>query len=173
MFFILSNGIAQCGSHHRSVKSSYHERNDIIDVASSDDNFATLTTAVKVAGLVSTLQSDGPFTVLAPTNAAFAKLPEGTVESLLQPGAKDQLTKVLTYHVIAGEFRAKDIVGAIKASGGKFSIETVSGDRLTARLSGDNVVLTDENGGISAVTTTDINAANGVIHVIDSVVLPK
>ena len=164
---------AQCNSHHKKVKSSYHERNDIIDVASSLDQFSTLTTAVKVSGLVSVLQGEGPFTVLAPTNAAFAKLASGTVESLLQPSSKDQLTKILTYHVIAGKFRAKDIINAIKASGGSFTVETVSGDKLKARLSGSNVILEDENGGISAVTQTDVTASNGVIHVIDSVVLPK
>ena len=165
---------AQCGSSHKSVKSSYHERhNDIINIASNDHNFSTLVTAVKVAGLVETLQGDGPFTVFAPTNSAFDKLPEGTIKSLLEPSGKDQLTKILTYHVVAGEFKAKDVISAINASGGSFTVETVSGDKLKATLSGSTVLLTDENGGVSAVTKTDLDATNGVIHVIDSVVLPK
>ena len=91
----------------------------------------------------------------------------------MQPDAKDQLTKILTYHVVAGEFRAKDVINAIKASGGTFTIKTVSGDKLIARLSGDNVILEDENGGISAITKTNVDASNGVIHVLDTVVLPK
>jgi uncharacterized surface protein with fasciclin (FAS1) repeats len=179
VFTVLSSSaMAQCNSHHKkshhkNVKSAYHERNDIIDIASGNDQFSTLTTAVKVAGLVSTLQSEGPFTVFAPTNAAFAKLAKGTVESLLKPAAKEQLIKILTYHVVSGTFNAKDVINAINASGGKFTIETVSGDELTATLSGQNVILTDENGGVSAVTATDIEASNGVVHVIDSVVLPK
>jgi len=144
MFGILFSSNAQCGSHHTKVKSSYHHRNNIIDVASGLADFSTLTTAIKVAGLAETLQGAGPFTVFAPTNAAFAKLPSATVESLLKPEAKDQLTKILTYHVVAGEFRAKDVINAIKASGGTFTIKSVSGDILTARLSGDNVILEDE-----------------------------
>lgn len=166
---------AQCGSSHNQVKSSYQERhhNDIINIASNDHQFSTLVTAVKVAGLVETLQGDGPFTVFAPTNTAFDKLPEGTVKSLLEPGAKDQLTKILTYHVVAGEFKAKDIIAAINASGGLFTVRTVSGDELTAMMSGNSVILKDENGGVSAVTMTDVDASNGVIHIIDSVVLPK
>jgi len=118
---------AQCGSHHTHVKSAYEHRNDIIDIASSQDQFSTLTTAIKVAGLVSTLQTEGPYTVLAPTNSAFAKLPVGTIKSLLEPAAKGQLTQILTYHVIAGDFKARDIINAIEASGGAFVIETVSG----------------------------------------------
>lgn len=173
MTAISYTSIAQCNSHRTHVKASYQHRNDLIDIASSQDQFSTLTTAVKVAGLVGTLQGDGPFTILAPTNSAFAKLPAGTVESLLKPAGKSQLTKILTYHVLAGEFKAADIVNAIKASGGSFSIETVSGDLLTATLNGDTIILKDENGGISAVTATDISGSNGVIHVIDSVILPK
>lgn len=165
---------SQCGSNHKRVKSDYHERHhDIINIASNNHDFTTLVTAVKVAGLVETLQGDGPFTVFAPTNTAFDKLPDGTVKSLLEPKAKDQLTKILTYHVVAGEFKAKDVVSAINASGGSFTIKTVSGGKLVATLSGNSVILTDENGGVAAVTKTDLDASNGVIHVIDSVILPK
>lgn len=164
---------AQCGAHRSTkVASSYHHK-DIVDVASGYDALGTLVVAVKTAGLVETLKSDGPFTVFAPVNSAFAKLEDGVVASLLQPSSKDQLTKILTYHVIAGEFRAKDVIAAAKASGGTFTLETVSGDELRVKVVDDAVILIDENGGRSAVRTTDINAANGVIHSIDSVILPK
>lgn len=165
---------AQCSSQNKNAKNaSWKHGNDIIDIASGSDAFGTLTAAVKTAGLVNTLQGDGPFTVFAPTNAAFAKLPDGTVASLLQPENKQTLTKILTYHVIAGEFKAKDVVSAIKGAGGSFTIETVSGDKLTASLQNDTVILTDEKGGTAAVTQTDVDASNGVIHVIDTVVLPN
>lgn len=169
---------AQCGNssskrtNHHAKKASWHSA-DIVDIASGSDDFSTLVVAVKTAGLVETLKSDGPFTVFAPTNTAFAKLPDGTVESLLKPESKKALSKILTYHVVAGEFKAKDIIAAIKSSGGSYIVETVSGGRLTASIAGDTVILTDENGGVSAVTKTDLSTSNGVIHVIDSVVLPK
>ncbi|MEM1319493.1 MAG: fasciclin domain-containing protein [Bacteroidota bacterium] len=146
---------------------------DIVDIAAGNENFSTLVAAVKAAGLVETLKSAGPFTVFAPTNAAFAKLPEGTVASLLKPENKSTLTKILTYHVVAGEFKAADVVNAIKNAGGKFTVETVSGDKLTASLKGGKVILTDEKGGVVTVTQTDLDASNGVIHVIDGVVLPN
>jgi len=173
IFGISFSSFAQCGSHKKHVKSSYVHKDDIIDIASGNDNFSTLVLAIKTANLVSTLQGDGPFTVFAPTNAAFAKIDSKTIETLLSPAGRDQLTKILTYHVVAGEFNAKDVITAIKASGGTFTIETVSGDKLKATLSGDTVVLTDESNRTAAVTTTDIDASNGVIHVIDTVVLPK
>ncbi|MEM9823139.1 MAG: fasciclin domain-containing protein [Bacteroidota bacterium] len=167
---------AQCGSHHnksKAVNASWSgDRQDIIDIAAGSDDFSTLVTAVKTAGLVKTLQGEGPFTVFAPVNAAFAKLPEGTVKTLLQPENKATLTKILTYHVIAGEFKARDVVNAIKASGGEFSIKTVSGDILKASLRNGSVILKDEKGGVSAVTQTDVDASNGVIHIIDTVVIP-
>lgn len=167
---------AQCGSsksHHQTKQTSWSHQNNLVDIVTGNDNFGTLTVALKTAGLVSTLESDGPFTVFAPTNAAFAKLPDGTVASLLRPESKDQLTKILTYHVVAGEFLAKDVINAIKSSGGEFVIKTVSGDKLVASMQDGTVILTDEAGGKSAVLQTDIDASNGVAHVIDSVVLPK
>jgi uncharacterized surface protein with fasciclin (FAS1) repeats len=168
---------AQCGSssssHHKSVKSSSMHKNDIVDIAVSDDGLSTLVLAVKTADLVETLKSDGPFTVFAPTNAAFAKIDAETIEALLNPAGKEKLSKILTYHVVAGSFTATDIVNAINLAGGEFTLQTVSGDKLMARMSGNTVLLEDENGGVSAVTNTDINASNGVIHIIDSVVLPK
>ena len=173
IFGLSFSSYAQCGSHKKHVKSSYVHKEDIVDIASGNDIFNTLVLAVKTAQLVNTLKGEGPFTVFAPTNSAFAKIDQATIETLLSPAGRDQLTKILTYHVIAGEFKAKDVVAAIKASGGSFTIKTVSGDELVASLSGDTVVLKDENKRIAAVTQTDIEAANGVIHVIDTVVLPQ
>jgi uncharacterized surface protein with fasciclin (FAS1) repeats len=146
---------------------------DIVDFAISSKNHTTLVAAVSAAGLVETLKSDGPFTVFAPTNDAFNKLPEGTVGTLVKPENKALLTKILTYHVLAGKFSAADIVKAIKAGKGTAEFTTVSGGKLSAMLQGSSVVLKDESGNTSTVTVADLNQKNGVIHVIDSVVLPK
>lgn len=145
----------------------------IVGVAAGNDNFSTLVAAVKAAGLVDTLNGEGPFTVFAPTNAAFAALPEGTVETLLKPENKATLTAVLTYHVVAGKFDAAAVVGAIKANNGSFTVPTVQGGKLVASLKGDSVVLTDEKGNMSTVVIADVAASNGVIHAIDTVVMPK
>ena len=123
--------------------------------------------------MVETLNGEGPFTVFAPTNAAFENLPEGTVESLLKPENKNTLTAVLTYHVVAGQFKAADVVKAIKENNGKFSITTVQGGTLIASLSDGKVILTDEKGNNSTVVIADVAASNGVIHAIDTVVMPK
>ncbi len=144
----------------------------IVQNASAAPNLSTLVAAVKAAGLVETLSSRGPFTVFAPTNTAFDKLPDGTVGMLVKPENKATLTKILTYHVVAGKLTAKDIVGAIKSGGGSATLTTVAGEKLTARLSGNSVVITDGKGGQSAVTTVDVMQSNGVVHVIDSVLLP-
>ncbi len=128
--------------------------------------------AVKAAGLVETLSSPGPFTVFAPTNTAFDKLPDGTVGMLVKPENKATLTKILTYHVVAGKLTSKDIVGAINSGGGSATLTTVAGEKLSARLSGSSVVITDGKGGQSAVTAVDMMQSNGVVHVIDSVLLP-
>lgn len=144
----------------------------IVGVAVGNENFSTLVAAVKAAGLVDTLNGDGPFTVFAPTNDAFGKLPEGTVAELLKPESKATLTAVLTYHVVAGEFKAADVVKAIQENGGSFSITTVQGATLTASLDGEKVILTDTKGGKSTVVLTDVEASNGVIHAIDTVVMP-
>lgn len=167
--------MAQCGGASGPMEAKNNDDNkmNIVEIASSMDDFSTLVAAVKAADLVTTLQGDGPFTVFAPTNASFEKLPAGTVESLLKPEAKEQLTKILTYHVVAGKFKAADVLKAIKDNNGSFSIMTVSGDKLTASLKNGQVILTDTNGGESIVSKTDVMASNGVIHVIDSVVLPK
>ncbi|MFM2411353.1 MAG: hypothetical protein RL481_2181 [Pseudomonadota bacterium] len=145
---------------------------NIVENASAAPNLTTLVAAVKAAGLVDTLASPGPFTVFAPTNTAFDKLPDGTVGTLVKPENKGTLTKILTYHVVAGKLSAKDVMGAIKAGGGKATLTTVAGEKLTARLSGNSIVITDGKGGQSAVTTADVMQSNGVVHVIDSVLLP-
>jgi uncharacterized surface protein with fasciclin (FAS1) repeats len=146
---------------------------NIVGVAVANKNFTTLVAAVKAAGLVETLSSTGPFTVFAPTNAAFAKLPKGTVATLLKPENKAKLTGLLTYHVVAGKFDAAAVVGAIKANNGAFEVTTVQGGKLTASLDGANVMLKDANGNMSKVVIADVAASNGVIHAIESVVMPK
>jgi uncharacterized surface protein with fasciclin (FAS1) repeats len=150
----------------------YPSKNIIENAVNSKDH-TTLVAAVKAAGLVETLQSAGPFTVFAPTNAAFDKLPKGTVETLLKPENKAMLTAVLTYHVVAGKISAADLIAKIKAGGGMASLTTVQGGQLMAMLKGNKVVLKDEKGGMSTVTIADVNQSNGVIHVVDAVVLPK
>ena len=146
---------------------------DIVDASIADGSLSTLVTALKAAGLVDTLKGAGPFTVFAPTNDAFNKLPEGTVSTLVKPENKSMLTKILTYHVISGKFSVGNVVKAIKAGKGTAVFTTVSGGKLSAMMNGKNVVLKDENGGTATVTIADVNQKNGVIHVIDSVVLPK
>jgi len=145
----------------------------VVDIAVGSKDHTTLVAAVKAADLVSTLQSAGPFTVFAPTNAAFAKLPAGTVENLLKAENKATLAKVLTYHVIAGNLDAAAVVKAITDGKGKVVVKTVSGGSLTASLKDGKVILTDENGATATVVATDLKAGNGVIHMIDGVVLPK
>jgi uncharacterized surface protein with fasciclin (FAS1) repeats len=146
---------------------------DIIDNAVNSKDHTTLVAAVKAAGLVDTLKGAGPFTVFAPTNAAFAALPAGTVDTLLKPENKAKLTTVLTYHVVAGKMDAAAISKAITAGGGKAMLKTVSGGTLTAMASGGTVMVMDESGGSATVTIADVMQSNGVIHVVDKVLLPK
>ena len=146
---------------------------DIVDNAVNSKDHTTLVAAVKAAGLVETLKSDGPFTVFAPTNKAFDKLPKGTVESLVMPENKATLTKILTYHVVAGKMDSKAIAAAIKKGKGKAELTTVEGGKLWAWMKGNKLVIKDEKGGMSTVTIADVNQKNGVIHVIDTVLMPK
>jgi uncharacterized surface protein with fasciclin (FAS1) repeats len=150
----------------------YPSKNIIENAVNSKDH-TTLVAAVKAADLVETLQSKGPFTVFAPTNAAFNKLPKGTVETLLKPENKKMLQNILTYHVVAGKLNAADIAKAIKEGNGKANLKTVSGGNLTAWMKGKDLYITDENGKSAKVTIADVNQSNGVIHVIDAVVTPK
>lgn len=150
----------------------YPSKNIIENAVNSKDH-TTLVAAVKAAGLVETLSSAGPFTVFAPTDKAFGKLPEGTVGTLVKPENKATLSGILTYHVVAGKVSAADLVKAIKAGGGKATLKTVAGGDLTATMKGKKVMLTDAKGGMSTVTIADVNQSNGVIHVIDTVLMPK
>ena len=146
---------------------------NIIQNAVNSDDHTTLVAAVKAAGLVDTLQEPGPFTVFAPTNEAFSKLPAGTVDTLLKPENKNMLTKILTYHVVAGRISASDLKKEIKAGNGEASLKTVSGGTLTATIQGNHIVLKDEKGDMSTVTISNVNQSNGVIHVVDTVLLPN
>lgn len=156
-----------------AVVASAQMGKTVVGVAIDSKDHTTLVAAVKAAGLVDTLSGAGPFTVFAPTNAAFAALPAGTVDGLLKPESKATLTKILTYHVVAGKLDAAAVVKAINDGHGKAVLKTVSGGTLTASLEGKNVILTDEKGGKATVTATDLMGTNGVIHVINAVVMPK
>ena len=145
----------------------------IVDVAVGNPDFSTLVAAVKAAGLVETLSSEGPFTVFAPTNAAFEKLPAGTVDGLLKPENLEKLKGLLTYHVVAGKFDAAAVTDAITKGKGKYTVTTVQGGKIDLSLKDGKVVLTDANGKTSTVAMADVAASNGVIHAIDSVVMPK
>jgi len=150
----------------------YPSKNIVENAVNSKDH-TTLVAAVKAAGLVETLASEGPFTVFAPVNAAFDKFPEGTVETLLMEENKAQLQGVLTYHVVAGKVNASDLVKMIKKDGGKHTMKTVQGGTLTAMLDGAQVKVMDASGNAATVTIADVNQSNGVIHVIDTVLLPS
>jgi len=164
--FVMAIGVANVSAQMKNDK-------DIVDTAVATDSLSTLVTAVKAADLVATLKSDGPFTVFAPTNDAFGKVPQATLSSLLKPENKQALTGVLTYHVVAGKLDSKAVAKAIKDGKGKAVLTTVQGGKLTAMLDGKNVVLMDENGNKSTVVMVDVKTSNGVVHVIDTVVLPK
>ena len=149
------------------------KKKDIVDNAVNSKDHTTLVAAVKAAGLVDTLKSKGPFTVFAPTNSAFEMLPAGTVDTLLKPENKAMLTKVLTYHVVAGNMDSKKIAKAIKKGNGMATFTTVAGGKLMAKMEGSMLVLTDEKGGMSKVTIADVKQSNGVIHVVDTVLMPN
>ena len=146
---------------------------DIVDNAVNSKDHTTLVAAVKAAGLVDTLKGAGPFTVFAPVNSAFGALPAGTVDTLLKPENKAALSKVLTYHVVSGKVDAASLTKAIKDGGGKATLKTVSGGTLTASASGSNVMVADESGNTAKVTIADVMQSNGVIHVVDKVLLRK
>lgn len=177
--------LISCGEKKKEVKEEVMEETvemeeavmeevtpNIVGVAAANDNFSTLVAAVTAAGLVETLSGEGPFTVFAPTNDAFAKLPAGTVETLLLPESKDALTGILTYHVVAGKFEAAAVIDAINANNGTFTVTTVQGGTIDLSLMDGNVILTDAKGGKSTVVIADVAASNGVIHALDTVVMP-
>ena len=153
--------------------AAMYKAKNIVENAMQSPIHKTLVSAVVAAGLVDTLKGRGPFTVFAPTDDAFAKLPAGTVDTLVKPENKAMLTRILTYHVVAGKMDSKAIAKAIKKGKGKATFKTVSGGTLTAMMHGGGVMLTDEKGGTAMVTTADVYQSNGVIHVIDTVVMPN
>ncbi len=146
---------------------------NIVETAVSNDSFSTLVTAVQAADLVDALSSDGPFTVFAPTNDAFNNLPDGTLSTLLQPENQETLQSILTYHVVAGQFMAEDVVQAINDNGGQFTVETLQGGELTLKLWEGNVYVKDTSGNKAQIIITDVETSNGVIHAINNVVLPE
>jgi uncharacterized surface protein with fasciclin (FAS1) repeats len=171
---IFALGIAFAGGKNPVVGGQeMYPTKDIIDNAVNSADHTTLVAAMKAAGLVGTLKGAGPFTVFAPTNEAFAKLPAGTVDTLLKPENKEMLTKILTYHVVAGRLSASELKKEIKAGNGRAMLKTVSGGSLTAMMQDGNIVLKDEKGDISKVTIPNVFQSNGVIHVVDKVVLPN
>lgn len=153
--------------------AAMYPNKNIIENAVNSKDHTTLVAAVKAAGLVETLQGKGPFTVFAPTNAAFDKLPKGTVETLLKPENKAMLQGILTYHVVAGKWSAADVMAAIKKGNGKYEATTVQGGKLTFMMNGKDVWVMDEKGGKAKITIADVNQSNGVIHVIDTVLMHK
>ncbi len=146
---------------------------DIVDNAVNSKDHTTLVAAVKAAGLIDTLKSAGPFTVFAPTNSSFAALPAGTVDTLLKPENKATLTKVLTYHVVPGRVDSAALAAQIRSGNGRAMLKTASGGTLTATMSGANVLITDDKGGAATVTIADVYQSNGVIHVVNKVLLPS
>jgi len=171
---VSSNASAQMMKDNPMVGGAamYPSKTIVANAANSADH-TTLVAAVKAAGLVDTLNSAGPFTVFAPTNAAFDQLPAGTVETLLKPENKSMLTNVLTYHVVSGKYDSKALAKLIKKGKGKAWLKTVSGGTLTAMMDGGNIALQDAKGGKSTVTTADVYQSNGVIHVVNAVLLPN
>lgn len=167
---------AQSMSSEKTVMvggAAMYPSKNIIENAVNSKDHTTLVAAVKAADLVETLKGSGPFTVFAPTNAAFDKLPKGTVETLLKPENKSMLSGILTYHVVSGKHDSKELMSMIEKGGGKAVLTTVNGGKLTASMKGGKLVLTDEKGGTSTVTIKDVYQSNGVIHVVDTVVMPK
>jgi len=177
--FVMALAFANIGKAQMKEKTvevggaAMYPSKNIIENAVNSKDHTTLVAAVKAAGLVETLQGAGPFTVFAPTNMAFDKLPKGTVETLLKPENKAMLTGILTYHVVAGKWDSKDLKQKIKEGNGTAELTTVQGGKLWAMMKGNHIVLKDEKGGMSMVTIKDVYQSNGVIHVIDTVVMPK
>jgi uncharacterized surface protein with fasciclin (FAS1) repeats len=164
---------AQTGKTVMVGGAAMYPSKNIVENAVNSKDHTTLVAAVKAAGLVETLQSKGPFTVFAPTNKAFDMLPAGTVDNLLKPESKPALTNVLTYHVVAGKYNASDLAKLIKKGNGTATLKTVAGGNLMIMMKGNKIAIKDESGGVAYVTIKDVNQSNGVIHVVDHVLLPK
>jgi uncharacterized surface protein with fasciclin (FAS1) repeats len=171
--FILTGSVVYGAKDPMVGGAAMYSTKDIVDNAVNSADHTTLVAAVKAAGLVDTLKSAGPFTVFAPTNEAFAKLPAGTVETLVKPENKDMLTKILTYHVVAGRLSSMDLQKQIKAGHGMATLKTVQGEDLMAMMDGGRIVLKDQKGGTAVITIPNVFQSNGVIQVVDSVLLPN
>jgi uncharacterized surface protein with fasciclin (FAS1) repeats len=171
--FVLNFSYAQTEKTVEVGGAAMYPSKNIVENAVNSKDHTTLVAAVRAAGLVETLESAGPFTVFAPTNEAFDMLPKGTVETLLKPENKDKLTGILTYHVVAGRIGSKELADLIKAGNGTAELKTVAGGKLWAMMKGKKIILKDENGGMSTLTIKDVNQSNGVIQVVDHVLLPK
>lgn len=171
--FSLNSAFAQMEKTVTVGGAKMYPSKNIVQNAVNSKDHTTLVAAVKAAGLVETLQSAGPFTVFAPTNAAFDALPAGTIPTLLKPENKAMLSGILTYHVVAGKMNSSDLLAAIKSGGGTATLKTVAGGTLYAMKKGNKIMLKDEKGGVAQVTIKDVNQSNGVIHVINKVLLPK
>jgi uncharacterized surface protein with fasciclin (FAS1) repeats len=170
---VANTGFAQMEKTVEVGGAAMYPSKNIVENAVNSKDHTTLVAAVKAAGLVETLQGAGPFTVFAPTNAAFNMLPAGTVDNLLKPENKAMLTGILTYHVVAGKYTAADIKKLIKEGNGKAELPTVAGGKLWLMMKGKKLIIKDEKGGMSMVTIKDVNQKNGVIHVVDHVLMPK
>ncbi len=156
-----------------TLTAVFAQKKNVVEIAMGSEDHTTLVAAVKAAGLAGTLQGDGPFTIFAPTNAAFEKLPDGTVAALLKPEAKSTLTDILTYHVVSGKFRAKDVAKAIKKGDGEAELEMLNGDKIVAFTKGKDVYIRDEKGNEAKVIAADLKGTNGIIHVLDTVIMPS
>ncbi len=170
VIFILSTVALLMGTTKANAQNNSQ---DIVDIAVSVDDFSTLVTALKAADLVGALQGDGPFTVFAPVNSGFAKIDANTLNSLLQPENKEKLAAILTYHVVSGKITATDVVNALKKGNGKAELTTLNGGTVTAVQKDGGIFLMDANGNYSKIAKTDVMASNGVIHIIEDVVMPK
>jgi uncharacterized surface protein with fasciclin (FAS1) repeats len=171
--FFTSSTFAQMDKTVMVGGAAMYPTKNIIENAVNSKDHTTLVAAVKAAGLVETLEGPGPFTVFAPTNEAFDKLPKGTVETLLKPENKAKLTAILTYHVVAGKISSMDLMKMVKEGNGKATLKTVEGENLYVTQKGHNLMVTDENGDVAKITIADVNQSNGMIHVINTVLLPK
>jgi uncharacterized surface protein with fasciclin (FAS1) repeats len=174
--FAASPTLAQMSKDEKTITvggAPMYPSKNIVENAVNSKDHTTLVAAVKAAGLVDTLQGTGPFTVFAPTNDAFKKLPAGTVEMLVKPENKDKLSKILTYHVVAGRMSANDLMAAAKKGNGKAMLKTVEGEDLTVEVNGNTLTIRDTKGGMSKVTVQNVFQSNGVIHVVDTVLMPS
>ncbi|NAY93299.1 fasciclin domain-containing protein [Muricauda sp. JGD-17] len=166
-------GIATCAVFLFAQQTNAQKTNDIVDIAVSVEDFSTLVTSLKAADLVGALKGEGPFTVFAPVNSGFAKIDSETLDALLQPENKEKLSAILTYHVVSGKLMASDVAAALEKGNGSAELTTLNGGKLTAMKKDDGIYLMDAKGNSSKISKTDVAASNGVIHIIEDVVMPN